>query len=362
MLKNDLGLCVRAALASLLLVVAAPSFASGSATGHYLLTDAEAIGGALTLKADGRYEWAASVGEVTLSRLGGWTQNGDAIMLSADNPEAAKGIAKIIRTEPWGDAAERQFLADSWSTRWEAVQKQCPLTRIRYPEKVAVADQPTIDWVAKARQALADRDKAHRQASIAVNRWAKTRQFSPEWDARAKTAIELMLAHDAATKTAEYANDRAGLSPLPWIPVILPDKCVPPKMLRPSDPLPPERHPQIGIVFGDPSLMATMVGIGVTLHYSDGSTQEAVSGPGGWIMVPATKSRKISEIVMIVDFETRERERVRLPTDFAGPGVLVIDIDPEALALRRYEPRRLTVDKAGHLRDTEAEAGTYVRS
>jgi hypothetical protein len=360
MLKSNLGQCLRVAVAAVLVGASVPSFANGSATGHYLLTQTEAIGGALTLKADGRYEWAASAGEVTRSSFGRWTQNGDAITLVADDPEAAKGIAKIVRTEPWGDAAERQFLADSWSSKWEAVLKQCPLLRIRYPAKAEVPDQPNIDWPANARQSLIDRDMAHRQASMAVNRWAETPVSSPEWETRAKAATDLMLVHHAATQIAEYANDRAGLPPLPWIPVALPDKCNPPKFVRPSDPIPPERHPQIGVVVGDPNLMATMVGVGVTLHYSDGSVQDAVSGPGGWVMVPATKSKKISAIAMTIDFETKDR--VRLAADFVGPGVVVIDIDPEALALRRYEPRTLTLDKSGHLRATEAEAGIYVPS
>lgn len=360
MLTPNLRRCLRAAVAAVAIASATSSFANGSAAGRYLLTQTEAVGGALTLSADGRYEWAASAGEVTRSTFGRWTQNGDSITLMADEPEAAKGIAKIVRTEPWGDAAERQFLADSWSSRWEAVLKQCPLLRIRYPEKTDDANDQGSDWTAKARLSLVARDDAHRLASAAVNRWAATPSSSADWEPRAKAATELLLAHHAATQVAESANDRAGLPPLPWVPVALPDKCNPPKFVRPSEPIPSERHPQIGVVVGDPNLMTTMVGVGVTLHFSDGSRHEAMSGPGGWIRVPATKTKKISAIAMTIDFETKDR--VRLAADFAGPGVVVIDIDPEAVALRRYEPRILTLDKAGHLRATEAEAGIYVPS
>jgi hypothetical protein len=126
--------------------------------------------------------------------------------------------------------------------------------------------------------------------------------------------------------------------------------------LRPSDPLPAERHPHVGIIVGDPNMYATMMGARVTLAYSDGVRKEAVTGPGGMAMVPVDPARNVVAVTIVMDDTSTP---VTLPATINGAGVAVIDVNPDGLALRALEPRALKPSKDGTLHPQEGIAGTY---
>lgn len=342
---------------SLALLLAAPAAASGTLPGTYALTGVADAGGELQLREDGTYSWSVSAGSVNRSSTGRWTRDGARVTLISDDPENPSGIARKPLAERWNDGAERQYLRMRFEAEWGLVLNRCPLLRVRIPPYQPPADNPARDWRAEAKASLHRAAVARSAALQAIALWDRAAEGSPEQEARLKTAGDAMIAYEAAFSTTQDAHQRAKLPEPAETLIELPAKCQVPRPLPASDPLPPDRHPQIAIVIGNPETGSAYVGVKLSVRFSDGSAIAAESGPGGWAILPVQPGKSVDAIGVSIEIE--DPVRFTVPASLSGPGILIVDINPEALAVRTLEPTALTLAKDGSLRSTTAEGGTY---
>lgn len=340
-----------------LALMAAPAFASAELSGTYTLIGLADAGGELRLNADGTYRWSISTATVNRSSTGRWTRTGSEVVLTSDDPENPSGIARKPAVERWNDTAERQYLRIRFETEWGQVLDRCPLLRVRIPAFVPPPADPAKDWHSEARNALHRAAAARSAALESIGEWDKAREGSPEQAARLKAAGDAMIAYEAAFSAAQDAHERAKL-PAPAENLIeLPARCQVPRSLPSFAPLPPERHPQIAIVIGDPEGGSAYVGVKLAVRFSDGSEIATESGPGGWAMLPVQPGKSVSAIGVAIDIE--QPARFTIPASLDGAGILVVDINAEALAVRDLEPKALTLAKDGSLKS--ATGGSYAR-
>jgi hypothetical protein len=341
-------------LPPVLLAVAAPAFASEPLAGNYTLSDVADVGGELRLQADGQYEWLVSSGPVARASAGRWSRSGDVITLTPDDPENPSGMAIVPPAGRWDDDAERRFLRTRFENEWIAVQRRCPLIRVRTPE----VDAPPNTTPDQARSALNEAKRARRTALTAIAQWNRVSEGSQTWDARLKTASDALAAYRGAVAIAEAAHERANLPPPEYQPIDFPARCAFPKALPAYEPLPAVRHPQIGIIVGNPEMLSAYIGAKLRVRFSDGSHIEAVSGPGGWTSLPLQPGKSVSAVQVAVEYG--DPVQFTVPANLAGAGVLMIDINPEAFAIRRLEPTALAIAQDGKLRPSDGRPGVYV--
>lgn len=340
-----------------LALIATPAFAAAELPGTYTLNGVTDAGGELRLNADGTYSWSISTATVNRSSTGRWTRSGSEVVLTSDDPENPSGIARKPAVERWNDTAERQYLRIRFETEWGQVLNRCPLLRVKIPPYAPSPADIARDWNAEARMALHKAAVARSAALDAIGQWDRAREGSSEQEARLKAAGDAMIAYEAAFSAAQDAHERAKLPPPAENLIALPAKCEVPRPLPSFAPLPPDRHPQIAIVIGDPEGGSAYVGVKLSVRFSDGSEIATESGPGGWAMLPVQPGKSVSAIGVAIDIE--EPARFTIPASLDGPGILVVDINAEALAVRDLEPRALTLSKDGSLRSTAKDGGTY---
>lgn len=338
-----------------LAILSAPALATAELPGTYTLIGLADAGGELRLNADGTYRWSISTATVNRSSTGRWTRSGSEVMLTSDDPENPSGIARKPVVERWNDTAERQYLRIRFETEWGQVLNRCPLLRVKIPAFVPPPADPAKDWHAEARSALHKAAAARNAAVAAIGEWDKAREGSSEQEAKLKAAGDAMIAYEAAFSAAQDAHERAKLPEPAETLIELPAKCQVPRPLPSFAPLPPERHPQIAIVIGDPEGGSAYVGVKLAVRFSDGSEIATESGPGGWAMLPVQPGKSVSAIGVAIDIE--EPARFTVPASLDGAGILVVDINAEALAVRDLEPRALTLAKDGSLKSTTG--GSY---
>jgi hypothetical protein len=184
--------CLLLALAGFEAVSAAP------VTGTWSLSQVEDAGGELKLHADGRYDWAVSIGQVNRSSKGRWAQAGDRITLTPDDPQNPSGFLRGVTLLPWDDRAERLYLRATFETRAANLLERCPLFRVKAQRYPPLAADLTTDWPDYAGKAEHDAIKARDRANAAIALWARTNETTPDWDASLKTASEAIAAYQKA--------------------------------------------------------------------------------------------------------------------------------------------------------------------
>lgn len=347
------------ALVSLFLGLAATlraAPATAPITGTYGLSGVADAGGELRLDPDGRYDWAVSLRRVNRSSTGHWKRDGDRIMLSADDPENPSGFTRA-EISNWDELAERRYLRATAENSWTGLVDRCPLLRIKTLIYPAPADRTPEAWRRYAHRTAREAVAARKRADTAMARWAATSDGTAAWTATLGQASAAIAAYQMANYYAEQAHIRAGLDPPPWELLTYPDKCLPAKR-PPADfePLPAERHPQIGIMIGDREGASAFLGAKLEMIFSDGARVAAVSGPGGWISMPVRPGQSLAAIRLSLD--ESDPAPIRVPVALSGAGVVVMDINPIAGDARRLEPTMLQIAADGSLRGSH---GVYLR-
>lgn len=340
------------------LLAAYAAHAKDTVAGTYSLSGIAEAGGELTLRGDGTYSWAVSANGVNRSSSGRWTRANASLSLTPDDPDNPSGIARPPQPMPWSDDAERQYLRTVFESGWAETVTRCPLLRIRYPAFVPPPADASHNWRTEAGGAARRAAMLRRAALAATEQWSRAREGSVEWDARLKSATDALLAYENASSASEDAHSRAGL-PAPVEELIdLPEKCRLPRPLPSYEPLPKARHPQIGIVIGNPEMASAYVGARISIRFSDGSKVDAESGPGGWVLLPVQPGKSVSAIGVSIDLE--QTDRFTVPAQLSGGGVLIVDVNPQAFEVRALEPQSLTLQPDGSLRAGPGE-GSYVK-
>jgi hypothetical protein len=347
------------ALAGLVLGLAAALRAAPATTpitGTYGLSGIADAGGELRLDPDGHYDWAVSLRRVNRSSTGRWTQNGDRITLTPDDPENPSGFTRA-EISNWDELAERRYLRTTAESSWAGLVDRCPLLRIKTLIYPAPADRAPDAWRRYAHKAGREAVLARKRADAAMARWATTREGTPAWTAALAHASAAIASYQMANYYAEQAHAHAGIDPPDWQLLTYPDKCLPAKR-PPADyePLPAERHPQIGVMIGDREGASAFLGAKLEMIFSDGARIAAVSGPGGWTSLPVRPGQSLAAIRLSID--ESDPAPIRVPAALSGAGVVVMDINPIAGDARRLEPTMLQIAADGSLRGAQ---GVYLR-
>lgn len=345
--------------AALLLALVGPVCAAEPLEGNYLLSQVDNAGGELQLQAGGRYEWFINAGTVNRKSAGRWLRAGGIIALTPDDPENPSGITFGVLTTPWDDDAERRYLRATFESDWANVLERCPLFTVKVPQFEGFAADDSRDWHAYARTAQLAVNAAHRKANAAIADWGKTKEGSPEWDASFKAASDALAAYNRADFYERDAREKAKLPAPSEREIVYPKKCAIPRPLPTYEPVPKERHPQIGIIIGNPEVNTAFVGVQFSVIFSDGSAIERISGPGGWTSLPVQPGKSVRAVRAEVDID--DPGRFTFPIALSGPGVLIIDINPEAFAVMKLEPTTLSIEQDGSLRSKQDGNGIYLR-
>ncbi len=187
-------------------------------------------------------------------------------------------------------------------------------------------------------------------------RWATSRTGTAAADQALGEASAAIAAYFEADHASEQAHARAGLDQPAWEPLAYPSVCLPQRPPAAYEPLPAERHPQIGVIVGDPEVRTTFLGARIAMIFSDGAQVDAVSGPDGWTSLPVQPGRSLAAIRLSIDED--DPAPIRVPVTLAGAGVVVVEVDPEAGAARKLEPAVLQIAADGSLK---GPTGVYVR-
>ncbi len=337
-------------------VATGPLAAAAPLIGTYALSQVPDAGGELRLQPGGRYEWGVSLGHVNRLSTGRWVREGKHVLLTPDDPQNPSGFTRGAQLSSWNDEAERTYLRATFESLWATLLDRCPLLRVKALTYALSADDPADDARGDAHPAGREAAHARAQANAAMARWAVTREGTAAWDATLREASEAIAAYHKANHVSEQAHARAGIEPPLWEPLAYPAQCLPQRPPAEYEPLPPERHPQIGVVVGDPEVRSTFLGVPLVMIFSDCVQIDAVSGPGGWTSLPVRPGRSLAAIRLSVD--EADPAPIRVPVEMAGAGVVVMDINPEAGAARNLEPLRLEIAADGSLKGAR---GVYVR-
>ena len=90
--------------------------------GHYYLSGVMETGSELLLRPDGTFAWYMSYGAVDQSAEGTWLRDGDAVVLTASQPDRSAPLFALNGVEAWDADAENRLLRrqhDDAMTRWE---------------------------------------------------------------------------------------------------------------------------------------------------------------------------------------------------------------------------------------------------
>jgi hypothetical protein len=332
-----------------------PAPAAGPITGTYGLSEVADAGGELRLDPDGRYDWAVSLRRLNRASTGRWKREGDRILLTPDDPENPSGFTRA-ELSAWDDPAERRYLRAVAESSWYGLLDRCPLLRVKVLNYAAPADRPSVDWRRYAHEADRAATQARKRADASMRRWATASAGTAVWDATLREASAAIAAYHQATYYAEQAHSRAQMEAPAWQPLTYPAKCLTQRAPADSEPLPAERHPQIGVIVGDRDGASAFLGARLEMIFSDGARVDAVSGPGGWTSLPVRPGQSLAAIRLSID--ESDPAPIRVPVALAGAGVVVMDINPIASEARRLEPTTLRIAADGSLR---AAQGVYLR-
>ena len=343
------------ALAGLLAGLAAAP-AARPITGIYGLSQVPDAGGELRLDADGRYDWGVSLRRVNRSSTGRWKREGDRIILTPDDPENPSGFTRA-ELSGWDELAERRYLRIAAEGSWIGLLDRCPLLRVKPLIYPAPADRTVAAWRRYAHEAGREAALARKRADAAMARWAATSEGTAAWTATLGEASSAIAAYHMASYYSEHGYARAGIEPRDWQLLTYPAQCLP-HARPPADyePLPAERHPQIGVIVGDRGGASAFLGAKLEMIFSDGTRVAAVSGPGGWASLPVRPGSNLAAIRLSID--ESDPAPIRVPVTLSGPGVVVMDINPVAADARKLEPSTLQIAADGSLRGSQ---GVYVR-
>ncbi len=323
--------------------------------GTYSLTGVDEAGSELQLHPDGRYVWHVSLGQVNRASEGRWARDGGAIRLTPEAPGNPSGIARADPVRAWSDEAERLYLRANFEAGWSAAIARCPFFGMRYPAYQPLATDPARDWADEVKAAVAAVANLRAAGIAAVSRWDRAKA-APEAAAAFTAAATALLAYEAAVWRMQDLHSKAGLTAPAYEAVTLPSRCALPRPLAAHEPLPAARHPQIGILVGGGPV--GFVGAKLEVQFSDGLRVPAEAGSGGWAMLPVRPGVRIVAVGITID-DDEQAERVTLPVEMSGAGVLSISLDPAGFAARRLEPAVLTPGPDGGLTAQAPARGTY---
>ncbi|WP_292965097.1 hypothetical protein [Novosphingobium sp. UBA1939] len=117
-----------ALLAALILPVSTLAAGAHAATadaafvGHYYLSGVMETGSELLLRPDGTFAWYISYGAVDQSAEGTWLRDGDAVVLTASQPDRSAPLFALAGVDAWDADAESRLLGrqhDDATAAWE---------------------------------------------------------------------------------------------------------------------------------------------------------------------------------------------------------------------------------------------------
>lgn len=120
-----------ALLAALILPVSTLAAGAHAATadaafvGHYYLSGVMETGSELLLRPDGTFAWYISYGAVDQSAEGTWLRDGDAVVLTARQPDRSAPLFALAGVDAWDADAENRVLGRQHDDATSAWQDRC---------------------------------------------------------------------------------------------------------------------------------------------------------------------------------------------------------------------------------------------
>lgn len=357
--------------------------------GHYFLEDADETASELVLQPDGRFRWSLSDGAMAQSASGRWNVGGDGILLSADTPAADTPVFALDQTVAWTADAQKRLDEYAAERQQALIEEACGYLKtygsgVEYAELLAasVPEAGSADGAGRsaALASLAPALAALEQSRLALE--ATAAQTEPKaWQAatpgnaasaaaRAAAAAgaeedgmsddgaldEDQVAADIAVRTylqrleqAAALHATAGRA-MPKQPAPRFDRA---RCLDPAARA--EGRGGYAVVIGDPQRGYRAQGIGVEFVYSDGRSERAETGPGGWALAVQRPGVRLIQAIL----QPADRPRETLALDESQGRIFAIRLDSAAATPAPFEQLILVRDEGGLI--APRIRGRYVR-